>query len=377
VSEIQGLLGPAVGYVDLLDEHLNAKQAKEQEGPSRYHPLRPSASGFCARALAYSLNEFRGKAKYKQEVRAPSVQRLLNFGSSIEFHVLRMFQDIEYFSVKYKQQSLSFFRLNENEMIEGSIDFVFYIPGHKCIGDVKSKGDKYSSYRDSKWDEELEKLSRMKTVAKISDQAFWVDDLPSFLNELNDPFFADNFVQLNMYANNSFIQERGIDHAVIMRYNKNNSKMMEVRFRPSRKIADYVETKFKAIAQAVDVGSGPEEVEREYHLGTMRCAFCRFNSECYPHENAKKEYFASWPAKDWPKDTNRMDGDLAKALEAEYSSLKSAESAAEDVSAIESKLILALDKAQIRKVRFEDGCVYELKHLKSPRPHLELRRSKP
>ena len=377
MSEINGLLGPPVSYIDLLDAHMLEQQEKELAGPAKYFPLRPSASGFCARALAYSLNEYRGKAKYKPDIKEPSVMRLLNLGSSIEFNVLRMFSSVDFFQVKYKQQSLSFFPVNEKEIIEGSIDFVFYIPGHKAIGDVKSKGDKYSSYTDSKWNEELEKLSNMKNCAKISDQAFWVEDLPKFLNELNDPFFADNFVQLNMYACNQFIKERGIDHALILRYNKNNSKMLEVRFKPSQKVADYVEKKFKDVATAVDVGAGPEEINREYHLGSMRCAFCRFNTECYPDSNAKKEYFATWPAKDWPKDTDRMAQELEQELDGLYEELKTAEKNTEKVKQIEEKLIFALDKERIRKVRFKDGHVYELKHLKSPRPHLELRRSKP
>lgn len=372
-SPINGLLGPPTGYVDLLDEALLERNKREQE--MKRYPLRPSASGYCARALAYSLHEFYGKASYPQEERSPSLLRLLQFGHSVEYHVLRMFGDIDLFQVKYKQQALSFFKVSPEKIIEGSIDFVFYIPGHKVIGDVKSKGDKWSSYRDSKWEEEIDKLRRMKSVQTISQQAFWVSDLVEFLDELHDPFFADNFIQLNMYACNDFIKERGIDHAVIMRYNKNSSKMMEVRFKPDARVMDYVEQKFKSIVQAVEIDGDPEKVEREYSLGTMRCAFCRFNKECYPVDNAKKHFFGKLPAKQWPTDTDRM-GDRGAELEQLYEKLCEAQIADNNVEKAKDKLVRLLDECDVDKVRFADGEIFEIKFYKSPKPHLELKRSK-
>lgn len=374
-TTIEGLLGPEVGYIDLLDHHLLEKQARENAEPPRRNPLRPSSSGKCARALAYEFNEFRGHDRYPPEERAPNVIRLLSLGSSIEWNILRQFRDIEFFDVRYQQQVLSFFPISEKEIVEGSIDFVFYLPGHRSIGDVKSKGDKFSAISSSKWDEEIKKLEKMSTVKQISDASFWVEDLPAFLEELNDPFFADNFVQLNLYAMNPFIQERGIDHAFILRYNKNDSRLMEVRFKPSQQVYDYVKDKFQAVANAIDSGAGPEAIKPESFIGSARCAFCRFKTNCWPEFDAKKEFFQTLPAKSWPKDTNRLKEEGA-VLEQLYNKFSQADQAASEREQIEQQLCQAMREAGLKKVRFEDGSVFELKFLKSPKPHYELRRSK-
>lgn len=377
VNEIPGLLGPRRGYTDMLDESLMKKQAAQNEKPRDKNPLRPSASGYCARKLAYDYNEYRGNAKYEPEVKDPKTMRLLDLGSSIEWNLLKLFQGVEGLQVRYKQQTLSFFPLKEGELpLEGSIDFVFVSDKHKMIGDVKSKKDKFSSWTASAWKEMDYKLSHMQTVAQISDTAFWVDDLPAFLKELRDPFFEDNFVQANFYAMNPFIVERGIDHGAIIQYNKNDSSIREIRFRPSQYVYDYVESKFKNVAKAVDELGGPEMVEREYNLGSMRCAFCQYNKLCYPNQNALKDYFSTWPKKDWPQDTSRLDEPLAAELEGMYASLQSAANADTARKNIEEDIVKLMDLKQINKIRFADGAIYELKFLKSPRPHLELRRSK-
>lgn len=373
------LLGPPRSYVSILDEHLLTKQQEENDGPRDRYPLRPSASGFCARLLAFDLNEYMGNARYEPEVRKASLIRLLNFGHSVEFNLLRLFSDVEVFQVKYKQQALSFFKLENAEhskLIEGSIDFVIYSAEHKVIGDVKSKGDKYSSYRDSKWDETDDKLRRMKTVQVIDETGYWVEDLPAFLKELNDPFFEDNFIQLNLYAMNPFIQERGIDHAVIVQYNKNDSRLREVRFKPSQRVADYVKEKFEIVHEAIAVHKDPFLVEREYHLGSMRCAFCKRNKECYPDANAKKEFFSNLPGKDWPKDTDRL-GALGDELEQAYKNYRDASDWVEQKVNWEQELIKLMDTKNVPKVRFSDGLTFELKFYKSPKPHLELKPSKP
>lgn len=372
-KKIEGLLGPEVGYVDLLDAHLMKKQELEAASPKKYNPLRPSNSGGCARKIAYEYNEFKGNKTYEAEVRSPSVMRLLNLGHSIEWNVLKQLGEVEFIQVKYKQQVLSFFPVSEKEIIEGSIDFVLYLPEHRAIGDVKSKGDKYSSYRNSKWDEELDKLRRMKTVQTLSDQAFWVEDLPAFLDELNDPFFADNFYQLNLYAMNPFIRERNIDHAFILRYNKNDSRLMEVRFKPSQEVYDRIQEKYQRIASVIDQHKEPEMVERDYRLGSMRCAFCRFKKNCWPEQDALKSFFKTFPPKQWPKDTHRLDSDVGQELERVYAAYCDVQGAIGREQQAEERLIMTMRAANVQKARFSDGEVYELKELKSG---IVLRRAK-
>ena len=43
---------------------------------------------------------------------------------------------------------------------------------------------------------------------------------------------------------------------------------------------------------------------------------------------------------------------------------------------IEQEIVKALESANESKVRLDTGAVYEVKYLKSPKPHFELRRVK-
>lgn len=369
-------LGPPKGYTDILDEALLAKQREELAGPRKYSPLRPSAAGKCARALAHEYAQFKGLEEHAGEVKQPNIIRLLNLGHSIEWNFLNTWRDVvKDFPLKYKQQVLSFFKLPSGAFIEGSLDMVLWSPEHKAIGDVKSKGDKFSSYQDSQWNEIDEKLRSMKSVDTISDTAYWVEDLPAFLEELNDPFFSDNFVQLNMYANSDFIIDRGIDHAFILQYNKNNSKIREVRFKPSRDVYDYVVNKFTEVDNAITLHGDPTLVDKEANLGDFRCAYCPFNQKCWNHD-AKRAFFDTLPKKSWPKDTNRLPVEVARQLEEIYDEYSKADAASKTREALEAELCGLLDEAQVYKVRFADGNVYDVKYLKSPKPHFELRRGK-
>ena len=44
------ILGPDVGYTDLLD-HEMVERAKKNEKENKYFPLRPSAAGYCTRQI--------------------------------------------------------------------------------------------------------------------------------------------------------------------------------------------------------------------------------------------------------------------------------------------------------------------------------------
>lgn len=374
---IVGLLGPEVGYTDMLDYHIMEKAAKEAAGPKKFNPLRPSSSGQCGRKLAFEFNQFRGNASYSGEVRTAAVNRLLDFGHSVEYHLLKHFQGMEALQVKYKQAVVTFFPLENGQLIEGSIDFVLWSEKHKAVGDVKSKGDKYSSWTKSKWDEDTEKLRRMKTVQTISDTAFWVDDLDAFLEELNDPFFSDNFIQLNGYANTEFLKQRGVDHAFILQYCKNDSRIREVRFRPSRTVYEKVEAKFKSVQRAIDDHQDPMLVPRDYKLGSIRCAFCPFSKECWgPAADARQDFFDTFPNKKWPQNTNRLEEAVGEKLEDLYKDYQELQDASADAEEVEARICSVLNDNKINKVRFENGDIYELKLLKNPRPHFVLRRSK-
>ncbi len=370
------ILGPEVSYIDLLDAATMARQEAELETSKPKNPLRPSAAGQCARALAYQYNEYKGHAKYPPDLRSASVLRLLDLGHSVEYSLIQHFKRAEIFHVQYQQQVLTFDRLDDGKLIEGSIDLVLCMPDHKCIADVKSKGIKFSSGYKSSWDEEQVKFDRMTNLQKIG-SGYYADNLRAFLNELDDPMFADNFLQLNFYACNDFVLQRGIDHAAIFRYCKNDSRVLEIRFRPDPSLSGYVSNKFTSVARAIDSGAGPEAIDREFTLGSSKCAFCRFKTNCWPELDTKRAFFDTLPDKAWPKDTNRL-GDKGTALEATYEAYKLATAASIEANKLEQSLVsLMLDERnRINKVRFSDGSIFELKYLKTPRPHYELRRGK-
>jgi hypothetical protein len=195
------ILGPQVGYVDLLN-HQTTELLKREAANGGYNktPIRPSAAGKCTRELFYELMEFHGQAKYEKELKTPSVHRLLNLGHSIEWHVVKQFELLkEFFEIRYKQQVLSFKYLEAkshpeySQWLEGSLDLVFWSDRFKCVADVKSKGGGWDfKARKSKWDSTTDQLVNMSTVQVIHQddtgngkfappQSFWVEDLEAFI----------------------------------------------------------------------------------------------------------------------------------------------------------------------------------------------------
>jgi hypothetical protein len=364
------LLGPATGYTDILN-HLTTEKLTEDDASGKSYqktPIRPSAAGKCARELFYELMQYSGKAKYPTEIYTPDTHRLLNLGHSVEYHVVKEFQLLsELFEIKYKQQVLDFGPIFANDpklqqRLEGSLDLVFWSDKYKCVADVKSKKDKFSAFYKTNWDETTEKLKAMKTVGTISNTAFWVEDLDAFLLELNDAFFEANFRQLNLYANSDFLVQRGINHGAIIQYNKNDSRMREVRFKPSRTLYEKTVQRFQNVVTAVDTGN-IELAPREYQLGSVKCAFCKFKNECWEGADAQKEFFNTLPKKSWPKDTSHLGKD-GQALEQLFEMFGEQSQAELDKDVTEGAIVKVLLERQIHKVRLANGSIYELKRLK-------------
>lgn len=376
---MSNIIGPPVGYVDLLNEATRQSLQDEVDEGKGFQktPLRPSAAGQCTRELCYALMEFHGKAHYEKELKKPEVVRLLSLGHSIEWSAIKQFEEhIGIFETKYKQQVLDFGPLTSTDpklaqRLEGSLDVCFFSEKWKCVVDFKSKKDKYSSYRSSQWDETSEKLSKMRSVTTLSETSFWVEDLEAFLAELHDPFFEANFLQLNLYATSDFLKARGVDHGAIIQYNKNDSRMREVRFKPSDALATKTIAKFQRALDDVTAGTLSP---RDHNLGSMKCAFCPYARECWD-EDSLKAWFKTFPSKQWPDDTSKL-GIVGEQLEFMFEVRAQKETAASEVKAADEAILKVMVDNQLTKLRLSSGEVFEARHYKSPRPHFELKRSK-
>lgn len=381
VEQRETILGPPVGYVDLLDHATTAKHTKEKEEGKTFQktPIRPSAAGACSRELYHELMMFSGRAQYDVEVMEPELHRLFSLGHSIEANLIKDMRTLlsDFIEIKYQQQVLSFCYLNAkndpklSQWLEGSLDMVFWSDKWKCVADVKSKKDKFHSYHKTAWDDTTYKLKSMKSVQTISDCAFLVENLGEFLQELSDPFFEANFKQLNLYASSDFLKERGVNHAAIIQYCKNDSRLREIRFKPCDEVAKETIRKFQNVVTAVDENK-PELAPKDYVLGSIKCAFCKFKKECWEKDDSLKAFFRTFPKKEWPTDTNRL-GALGTTLDSMLSRYAGAEDEAKAQTKFEQDIVALLVKSNINKVRTESGLVYEVKKLKDS---IVLRRSK-
>lgn len=378
------MLGPSAGYAELID-HYTEEASKNNSFVGT--PLRPSASGKCERELGFEYMKYKGYATYESGSQEANVTRLLSLGHAIESNFIWNIKNAMKaaginFDIKYQQQVLSFGTLPSGTRIEGSIDSVFFVEEHKVLIDYKTKKNKWSAFYKDDWDETSEKYAKNPTIEKISDQFFYIDDLEAFLETIKhkDPFLAMNFYQLNLYFHDEykFIRDRGIDHCALLYYNKNDSRIREIRFRPSEKVAKYVIEKFRKVEAVIEETKEPKKLTQEFNLGSAKCAFCDFNEKCWAGKNALQEYFATWPKKKWPKDTSKMD--IGDVLEGLYSEWKEAVAASDKATEIEQMLISYLNEAKVQKVRFSDGQIYDLKAFKTGgvagSPRLALKRGK-
>lgn len=378
------ILGPQVGYIELL-EHYTKKKIEANSGTQRWMPLRPSAAGKCARELAYEYDAYKNETKYEITPRTVESTRILDFGNSVEYHLIRQFEDAFKYSkdikVKYKQQKLLFFKLPSGDTIEGSIDSVFVSEKFKVLIDYKSKKDKFSSFYASKWTEDSQALRENKFVTEFGVESFYIDDLKGFLENLNDAFFAQNFQQLNLYFfdEGHFLRNVGVDHAALIYYNKSDSRIREIRFKPNEEVYNAVKEKFIRVDNAITQGKGPDSVERDFNLGSLKCAFCDYNKVCWG-DNAEplKDYFKTLPKKRWPTDIDRIPNHAE--ITALFKKYKEAVAGCNEADLYETQIIAKLVEKKIWKVKFDADNIYDVTKLKTGGvkngPRFVLRRGK-
>lgn len=385
------VLGPEISYVDLLNVKTRQAAAMEEEAIAQgaqppYNPLRPSSAGKCTRELAYSLMEFTKQTYYPKEVREPNVTRLLSVGHFLEDQLIQQFEKFigDYFKVKYKQHSVEGFEVTSKKyeqvsgVVEGSIDWCFWSPETRGLIDAKTKKDKFHQHYRTDWEATTEKLKDMRTVETIgnSDKGFWIEDVDAFLAELKDPFWEQNFFQTNFYANTDWAKRKGIDHVSLIYYSKNDSRLREIRFKPSAALYEKTRAKFQEAVDACDEGD-PTKARRDYQLGSIKCAFCPYSKQCWGSKSdALGDYFETFPKKKWPKDTAKLKKVIADSFELLYNDFIATSNAAASQRETEDQILRLMEEHNISRIRFKDNKIYERKLYKSPRQHYRLKRTK-
>jgi len=314
----------------------------------------------------------KGYAEYPEEKKEPNVKRLLSLGHSVEWHSINNFKMLSKYSpdikIKYLQQALPLFRLDpipgddtQQELVEGHLDLAVFYKGEGGFGDVKSTKDKFSQSYKTYWDETVDKFNNMKTLASVSETCWYADNLPAFLAELNDTFFEDNFHQLNAYCCSEFAKTHNITHGFIYRYCKNDSRHLEIRFRPSEALFAEFKKKANIVNKAV-AQKKPELVKRDATLGSIRCAFCPYAQECWTG-NAKQAFFDTLPKKKWPTRTQRLKNGMT--IDASLMRLEELAGTDKERATLEQTIITALVDSNVNRIQLENGHIYEVKELKT------------
>lgn len=373
-----------MGINEIMDAY-TTKIVEDKSKDARWNPLRPSSAGKCERELGYEFMEFRGHASYPKELNPPPVHRLLNLGSSIEYHAnsemrYAFSKSPKPIKLKYKQQSVTVCRLHDGTLIEGSIDLWIETAEWRCLADWKSKSDKYSQFYKSSWDEFIEKMLSTGNAEKFGEDCVFITDLGKFLETNKDSFFNNNIYQLNIYGTTDFAKERNITFCSILQYNKNDSRIREIRFVPDEAVASKTREKFQRVAKTVDETKSAQELTKEYMLGSQKCGFCSFRKECWPEDDAMKLYFRQLPAKQWPKDLDRMAPETQTELSGLFKEYHNLATMPAKLELVEEKIIKALDKLKVFKIRLDAEHIYRVKRLKSGGPgggeRMVLRRDK-
>lgn len=368
------ILGPEFSYISALDMALLEKYQDESK-VRLYNPLRPSSAGKCELALAHEYHQFHGLEPVFIEERDPSVIRLLSLGHSVEWHVINQLKEIEKMfglSAKYKQQSVSILTLDDGTIIEGNLDLCLVGPDSKGIVDVKSSKERFSKAYGSSVDDLVEKFDNFSSLVKIDKYGWYAENAVALVDELGDDFKVANILQLNLYALSDFIKERNFDHCSLLYYFKNSSRMLELRFKPSEELKERVRQKFNRVHNSL---GKLETIEPGCFIGSFQYMFCPYCPRRYGDDNPKKAFYKNQPKKTWPVDSYAIP-ESREIIESKFEEFIKLQKAGEKKEELERSIARLLYDQQIQKIRLPTGEIYEMKLLKSPKEHFELRRSK-
>lgn len=379
-----GVPGPPP-LADLLDIGIEDEIRKEDEerlnGKSARFPLSPSQFGGCARALAISLAEFTGLGFYPNIPLDARAKRRFTRGYDIEYSLGKQFKKYIPIAQGFEQQYIEMAVTPDGRyIIGGSLDKLFMSENHMIV-DIKSKATYYSSYMSDSFEETFDDIRRMPGVKEFGERAFFIENIEEFYDKFpKDDFISRYFLQLNAYSasdwankfrSNLFPGIIGVNLCALAFENKNNHIMAELRWKPSRNLYDYAIKRMQDIYQWVVIDKkDPASYRPDYTLGSIACRLCSRKEVCW----ADTRHPYKGPKKKWAKDTHKLPN--FSQVEKEYEAYKKVLPTINEFDILENRLIQEIYNSGHDKVKFSDGCVYEIKELKSPQRHLVLRRSK-
>lgn len=373
---------PIADLLDLgIEEEIQKEDQDRLKGIVRRFPLSPSKFGSCSRQLAIDLAEFVGSGVFPLELIDARAKRRFARGYDIEYSMMKQLKKYIPIDQGFGQQYLNMAPTPDGKyIIGGSLDTLF-ITEEPMIVDIKSKATYWSSYRSDKFEEEFSQIGSMPGVIQFGERAYYIENIEEFYELYpRDNFISRYFLQLNAYGacdwaasfkSNLFPDVTGIKAVALLFENKNNHFMAEIRWKPSRKLYEETLERMQAIYKWVVIDKkDPAKHKAEFTLGSTMCRLCPRKAACWG--DSRHPY--TGPKKQWPIDSDKAPNN--EGLEETYQAYKKALNAKIDHDNLEKELLAKVVATEEQKIRFSDGEVYELKYLKSPTPHYELRRSK-
>lgn len=348
--------------IDLEFEKWNKRDKIER------FPLSPSQIGKCGLLLARNLAHFLGIRDYPRAVgsRPPRVQRIFKRGDLLEDALIADIEKYTVLKVKEQQKEVTLFTVQSNasrHAIRGAVDgiVVHEQQGVRILTDFKSKGAFYSSGFSDSIAEMFQEMKQTGLVVEITPTCFAITDAKALFDVTSmDDFFVDYLLQLNSYAFSDEIKKMGgVDFVSLYYENKNTCANYELRWEPRKELFDFAHDKFQYIYDTV-LREGPEQVDKEFALGSAKCRLCEYNVMCWG------EYVPKGKA-------DRMVGSLKEPLDTDLRRVFMDERRSAKVMEI---VLLEMEKNNLTHITLSDGMTYERKFLKSPKPHYELRMSK-
>lgn len=384
VVEEKKIPGPPA-LADLLDvgiqDEIEREEKERLKGKIGRFPLSPSQFGACGRLLAMNLAETVGKGMFPLELLDPRAKRRFQRGYDIEYSLIKQLKKYVPISQGFGQQYLAMDLTPDGKyVIGGSLDTLFITEEHLVV-DIKSKADYWSNSHTGAFEALFSDIRNKPGVVEFGERSFFIEDIEAFYATFpKDDFISGYFLQLNSYGacdwanefrSNLFPGVVGVSAVALLFENKNSHIMAELRWKPSRALYEMAIQKMKDIYQWVVIDEKPADKYRpDFTLGSLRCRLCPRKAACWG--DTRHPY--NGPKKKWAVDTHALSNNAD--LEKFYLEYKNVLTQDDENKKIEQELIKAFVESGEQKIRFPDGAIYEVKELKTPKPHFVLRRSK-